>query len=39
MDKKQLVDCHNRIKPHIHNTPVIKSSLINSITGADIYLK
>ena len=39
MDKKQLVDCHNRIKPHIHNTPVITSSLINSITGADIYFK
>ena len=39
MDKKDLIDCHNRIKPYIYNTPVMKSRLINEMTGADIYFK
>ena len=39
MTRKNLIDCHNRIKPFIHNTPVLTSSYINEITGADVYFK
>jgi len=39
MTKIDLIDCHNRIKPFIHNTPVLTSSYINEITGADVYFK
>ena len=39
MDKNSLIECHNRIKPYIHNTPVITSTQINKMTGADIYFK
>ncbi|RIV35334.1 threonine/serine dehydratase [Flagellimonas lutimaris] len=39
MDKQQLIDCHERIKPFIHNTPVLTSRLINEIAGADLYFK
>ncbi len=39
MNKSDLIKCHNRIKPFIHNTPVIKSSLINEMAQADIYFK
>ena len=37
--KIDLIDCHNRIKPFIHNTPVLTSSYINEITGAEVYFK
>ena len=37
--KLDLTDCHNRIKPFIHNTPVLTSSYINEITGAEVYFK
>ena len=39
MTRKNLIDCHNRIKPFIHNTPVLISSYINEITDADVYFK
>ena len=39
MDKRALIECHNRIKPYIHNTPVMKSRLIDEMTGSDIYFK
>nr|WP_288934891.1 threonine/serine dehydratase [uncultured Allomuricauda sp.] len=39
MDKRNLIDCHERIKPFIHNTPVLTSKLINEIAGADLYFK
>ncbi len=39
MDKQQLIDCHERIKPFIHNTPVLTSRLINKIVGAHLYFK
>ena len=39
MDKNSLIECHNRIKPYIHNTPVITSTQINKMTGADVYFK
>ncbi len=37
--KSDLIDCHNRIKPFIHNTPVLTSNYVNEITGADVYFK
>jgi len=37
--KEQLLETHKRIKPFIHNTPVLSSSLINEMVGADIVFK
>ena len=39
MQKEQLLDCHKRIKPYIHNTPVLTSRLINSMLGAEVFFK
>ena len=32
-------DAHERIKPHIHRTPVLKSSILNRKLGAEIFFK
>ncbi|WP_164924116.1 beta-hydroxyaspartate dehydratase BhcB [Sinorhizobium fredii] len=34
-----VIDAHERIKPHIHRTPVLTSSFINSLAGAELYFK
>lgn len=34
-----LTQCHERIKPHIHRTPILTSRLINAIAGIDLYFK
>jgi len=39
ISKENLLDTHKRIKPFIHNTPVLSSSLINEIVGAEIHFK
>jgi len=39
INKKDLLDTHTRIKPHIHNTPVLSSSLINEIVDAQLFFK
>lgn len=39
MDKQQLIDCHERIKPFINNTPVLTSRLLNEISDANLYFK
>ncbi|WP_460219238.1 threonine/serine dehydratase [Psychroserpens sp. MEBiC05023] len=39
MTKEALINCHNRIRPFIHNTPVLKSSLINKRVGTEVYFK
>ena len=39
MNKQTLIDTHNRIKPFIHKTPVLSSTLINEMVGADIVFK
>ena len=39
IEKLDLIDCHNRIKPFIHNTPVLTSSYINELTEAEVYFK
>jgi len=37
--KQILIQTHDRIKPFIHKTPVLSSSLINEMVGADIVFK
>lgn len=39
MYRQQLLDCHNRIKPYIHKTPVLKSRLLNEIVSAQLFFK
>ncbi|TPN82296.1 threonine ammonia-lyase [Aquimarina algicola] len=39
MTKKELQDCHQRIKKYIHRTPVLTSTLLNNISGAQIFFK
>ena len=39
MNKEILSQVHERIKPYIHNTPVLSSTQINEIAGASIYFK
>ncbi|THV58806.1 threonine/serine dehydratase [Flagellimonas alvinocaridis] len=39
MDKHQLIECHERIKPYIHNTPVLTSHLIDQMVGASVFFK
>ncbi len=39
MQKQDILDCHSRIKPYIHNTPILTSSLINEQVGAKLYFK
>ncbi len=39
MTKDKLIECHNRIKPFIHDTPIIKSDLVNEMIGSKIYFK
>jgi threonine dehydratase len=37
--KDKLLATHKRIKPHIHNTPVLTSSFLNGTVGATIFFK
>lgn len=39
MDKQLLIECHERIKPFIHNTPVLTSRLIDTMVGANLFFK
>jgi threonine dehydratase len=39
MLKDELIECHNRIKPYIHNTPVLSSQQLNSISGTELLFK
>ncbi|MGX1928660.1 threonine ammonia-lyase [Flagellimonas sp. 2504JD4-2] len=39
MDKKQLIACHERIKPFIHNTPVLTSRLVDELVDAQVFFK
>jgi threonine dehydratase len=39
ISKRAIEQAHKRIRPFIHNTPVLQSAAINSIAGADIYFK
>ena len=37
--KNDIEIAHERIKPHIHKTPIFKSDSINSITNAKLFFK
>ncbi|MDT7828407.1 pyridoxal-phosphate dependent enzyme [Pricia sp. S334] len=39
MQKDTLIQCHRRIRPYIHNTPVLSSRAINRMAGADLLFK
>ncbi len=39
MTKEELLDCHKRIQPFIHRTPVLYSQLINEIASSNIVFK
>lgn len=39
MTKKHLLECHERIKPYIHNTAVLTSRLIDKEIGAKLFFK
>ena len=39
MQKSDLQEVYNRIKPHVHKTPALSSRLINEIAGCEIFLK
>ena len=34
-----VIAAHERIRPHIHRTPVLTSSYLNALTGAELYFK
>ncbi len=39
MTKQELIATHSRIKPYIHRTPVLSSSALNEISGAEVFFK
>ncbi len=34
-----MIAAHERIKPHIHKTPILTSSFFNALTGAELFFK
>ncbi|MBU6464388.1 MAG: pyridoxal-phosphate dependent enzyme [Bradyrhizobium sp.] len=34
-----ILTAHDRIKPHIHRTPVLTSRIINELSGAELFFK
>ena len=36
---EDVVDAHERIEPHIHRTPVLRSSYFNDLVGAELFFK
>jgi threonine dehydratase len=39
MKPEQVKVCHEKINPFIHRTPVLKSTLINNLIGAEVFFK
>ncbi len=39
ISKNELITVHQRIEPYIHRTPILTSSLINGMVGAEIFFK
>lgn len=39
MTKKDLQETYDRIRPHIHRTPVLQSRQLSALVGADVYFK
>lgn len=36
---QDMLDAHDRIKPYVHQTPVLTSSFLNDLTGAQLFFK
>lgn len=36
---EDMLLAHERIKPHVHRTPVLTSSFLNDVTGAELFFK
>ena len=36
---QDVIDAHERIAPHVHRTPVLTSSYLNDLTGAELFFK
>lgn len=34
-----MVAAHERVKPHVHRTPVLTSSFLNQLSGAELFFK
>lgn len=39
MQKSDLLACHQRIVPYIHQTPILTSRILNNLSGADLFFK
>ncbi len=39
MQKEKLLECHRRIQPYIHNTPILSSTTIDNLVGASLFFK
>ncbi|MBK5213499.1 MAG: pyridoxal-phosphate dependent enzyme [Flavobacteriaceae bacterium] len=37
--KKEVEEACERVKPYVHNTPVLKSTYLNELSGADVFFK
>ncbi|NGX84590.1 pyridoxal-phosphate dependent enzyme [Aequorivita sp. KMM 9714] len=37
--QREVEEAYERVKPYVHNTPVLKSSFLNELSGAEIYFK
>ena len=36
---ESIIEAHNRIKPYLHNTPIVSSQTLNSFLGHEIFFK
>jgi len=36
---QDVIDAHDRIRPYVHRTPVLTSSFLNDLTGAELFFK
>ncbi|MGC1514073.1 MAG: pyridoxal-phosphate dependent enzyme [Maribacter sp.] len=39
MKEQDMLECHQRIKPYVHNTAILTSRLIDKKIGASVYFK
>lgn len=37
--RKEVIDTYHRVQPYVHHTPVLTSSYLNSLSGAQVYFK
>ena len=36
---QDVIDAHQRIRPYVHRTPVLTSTFLNELTGAELFFK